>query len=44
MNKLKFPWKTFMLQLTTETAIHFVAEQNIAAKTQRKMCVNMYKF
>lgn len=48
MNILKFPWKAFMLkafmQLTTETAIHFIAEQNIAAKTQKKMYVNMYTF
>lgn len=44
MNKLKFPWKAFMLQLTTETAIHFIAEQNFAAKTQRKMYVNTYTF
>lgn len=34
----------FILQLTTETTIHFIAEQNIVARTQRKMTVDKYTF
>lgn len=29
MIKLKLLWKMFVLQLTTETTIHFITEQDI---------------
>lgn len=39
MNKGKLLWKMFIPQLTKESAIYFIIEWKVAAKTQRKMHV-----
>ena len=44
MDKLKVLLKMFMMQLTTESIIHLITEQNITERTQREMHVDKYTF